>query len=168
MRDPDRPIEDWEARLIADLALLRDAEPPFRVDVTARVAREVARLRAGRAHAPVGHLGWAFGVATVAALVVLGVALARLPDLIGWIPSAGAAAGRVLSAALVLAALGARSLAPALDALVNILTSIGKVAGPFLPAARLGALAVLAAMSLALVSVVARDLLRAGRKETRS
>jgi hypothetical protein len=83
-----------ERRLTADLALLRSAAP-FEIDVTSRVARDLAGLRPAREEVSTRQLGWA-----VAAAVACGAGL--LVGLWALVPGLARAAsgGRALFTSL--------------------------------------------------------------------
>jgi hypothetical protein len=156
--------EDWESRLIADLARLR-REPPFRVDVATRVLAEVRRL----APPPRSALSPRTLGLAAAAILVLGAALtalvlpglpALLADLVqgvGEVASLGGSAVRLALAAVTLAA-------RALGRTADFLSAFGGLGALLAPLAAAALAAALAGMAGITSYVVGRDLLH-GRRE---
>ena len=149
-----------ERHLIEDLARLR-REPPFSVDVTARVVAEVRRLGPPpRQVAPSRRLvlGWA-AAACVGVAVLLVFAVPELAPVLSWAAGAGTAVLRAGTASLAVAA---RATARAAD----FLSAFRGLAVVLAPAVVAAAAASLLGMAAITTYVVGRDL-RRGRAEAR-
>lgn len=150
---------DWEERLIEDLARLR-RQPPFRVDVAARVLEEVRRMGPVGARASRRRLGIAAAATLALAGVVLLLAVVGLP---AWAEEVGLSIGRAAGTSGVLARWLAETVSAAARGTgrtLNLLAAFRGLAaavGPVLVAALVVALA---AMGTVTSYVVGRDLRR--------
>ncbi|HEX5041861.1 MAG TPA: hypothetical protein VFV75_03085 [Candidatus Polarisedimenticolaceae bacterium] len=152
---------DLDQRMIADLARLR-REPPFSVDVTARVAAEVRRMGppprvsvASRRVAVGSALGGLAAAIALAALLIPGLQgwSGELGELAGW------AAGALAAALVGLPAAAARAIAWS----AGFLASFRGLAAALAPAVAGALAAALAGMVAITAYVVGRDV-RRGRR----
>lgn len=153
---------DWESRLIEDLGRLR-GEPPFRVDVSARVLAEVRRLGPPPLEATSSRrvLVWAATAALILGAALTIFVLPGLPSLVAdFAKAAGHAAvhgGSVLRWAASLPA----ALAQGLARILEFLTAFRGLAAVLAPAVAAAMVAALAGMGGITSYVVGRDLRRA-------
>jgi predicted anti-sigma-YlaC factor YlaD len=164
--DRCRAVLEAESELTSILALLR-VEPPFRVEVTARVLREAASIPPReRGEVPARQVGWAPAAATLAAPVLLARCMQSAPQLSEWI---GAVRGTVSGAHWV----GSRLLGSGLVVLETLIVlarsawnvfEVGaRVVSKMEPLARAAATVAILAMVITTVILVARDARRSVR-----
>jgi anti-sigma factor RsiW len=150
-----------ERRLSESLAVLR-GEIPFEIDVTARVVRRIGEI-APKDHGdvPAWQLGWAAATAACLAVVVFASFVLVSGDLAlvardAWTAARGLTEtlGRGLSALLSLVAVPFRILVWLLDQLSRLGPLVARLE-PFVVASSAGAIAIMAAT---VILVVSRDL----------
>jgi hypothetical protein len=153
---------DWEKRLIEDLARLR-REPPFQVDVTARVLAEVRRMGPPPLEATVSRraLAWSAAAALVLAAALTLLALPGLPGLFGDLGRTAGQAADLGGSLFRWAAVALAAAAQVVARTVDFLAAFRGIAGVLAPLVVGGTAAALAGMAGITSYVVGRDLLRA-------
>jgi len=150
-------MERWEREMIRELEELH-REPPFRVDVRARVLREIARAPRQTPLVSNRQIGWSLAGALAALVLAAGMVLLRLPAALGGLPEG---AGLVASAArtvLVLTGSGLAGFLATLRALTETAGGAGAYLSAVRPVAHLAAGTALLAMLLTIARVVGHDL----------
>jgi len=150
-------MERWEREMIRELERLH-REPPFRIDVRARVLREIAR---GPRRAPLvsnRQVGWSLAAALGLLVLAAGTILLRLPAALGGLPEGAGLLASAARTALVLTGSGLAGFLATLRALTEAVGGAGAYLSAVRPVAHVAAGTALLAMLLTIARVVGHDL----------